>query len=337
MAATIHDVARLAGVAISTVSKVMSNSGRISELTRQRVHDAMQQLDYHPSRNARALARNCSETIGVLMPLQRNSAFSNPYLFEILCGIERYCASQHFSVLLLDADALQQDVKSVPRLMAERKVDGVILHADDKAPALLQQFADHGLPHLVIGRQTSRSTHSWVDIDNRHAGRLATEHLLQQGYRRLQFIGNNPDDTISTDRLAGFTQTLTELGLTAHAPALFATSGRYGEAAALWQQLRQQASQPDALLVAGNPLAAGLLNAAQADGRQIGPELGIVSFDNYPYAEQTHPPLSVVDIDLFALGEQAARELFLQLAKPSRLVQSQLLEMQLFCRPSSQP
>lgn len=334
MAATIHDVARLAGVAISTVSKVMSDSGRISEQTRTRVRDAMQQLDYHPSRHARGLARNCSDTIGVLMPLQRNSAFANPYVFEILCGIERYCASQHYSVLLLDADALQQEPKSVARLVAERKVDGVILHADDKAPALLRQFSEHDLPHLVIGRQPG--PHSWVDIDNRHAGQLATQHLLQQGYSRLQFIGNHAADTISADRLGGFAQTLAEQGLAPHAPALFATGGQYGEAAALWQQLRQQPTLPDALLVAGNPLAAGLLAAAQHDGLNIGPALGIASFDNYPYAEQTQPPLSVVDIDLFALGEQAARELFLQLAKPSRLVQSLLLEMQLFARPSSQ-
>lgn len=333
MAATIHDVARLAGVAISTVSKVMSDSPRISALTKNRVREAMQQLDYHPSRHARGLARNCTETLGVLMPLRRNSAFQNPYVFEILCGIERHCASQHYSVMLLDAEALASKPKAVQQLVAERKVDGVILHADLHAPQLIRQFTALALPFVVIGRQPGH--HSWVDVDNVHAGEIATAHLLAQGYQHLQFIGNHLHDTISADRLQGFLRALESQHLQPCAPPLYAQAGHYAEGLGLWARLQQLPMRPDAIVVAGNPLAAGVLAAAQADGIRIGYELGIVSFDEYPYAEQTQPPLSVVDIDLFALGEQAAREWFLQWNKPTHCSQSLLLDQRLLVRASS--
>ncbi|GAA4501655.1 LacI family DNA-binding transcriptional regulator [Pseudaeromonas paramecii] len=335
MAATIHDVAQLAGVAISTVSKVMNDSPRISEQTRARVREAMRQLDYHPSRHARGLARNRSDSIGVLMGLGRHHAFHNPYRFEILSGIEQSCTQQQHSVTLLNTQWLAQDRKAVSQLVAERKVDAVILHADEQAPFFIRQFTQLKLPFVVIGRGAPGEGHSWVDMDNRHAGLLATRHLLAQGYRRLQFIGNHPADGISLQREQGFTQALAEAGLAPQTPALFAQAGEVAEGAALWQQIVQQPQRPDALLVAGNPLAAGLLAAARSQGIAIGPELGLVSFDNYPYAQLTDPPLSVLDIDLFALGQRAAHEVFLQLANPGHRSQIMLLDMALQARASS--
>lgn len=335
MAATIHDVAQLAGVAISTVSKVMNDSPRISEQTRARVREAMRQLDYHPSQHARGLARNRSDSIGVLMSLGRHHAFHNPYRFEILSGIEQCCTQQQHSVTLLNTQWLAQDRKAVSQLVAERKVDAVILHADEQAAFFIRQFSQLGLPFVVIGRGAAGETHSWVDMDNRHAGLLATRHLLEQGYRQLQFIGNHPTDGISLQRQQGFIQALAEAGLAPQAPALFAQGGEVAEGAGLWRQVAQQPLRPDALLVAGNPLAAGLLAAARADGVTLGRELGLVSFDDYPYAQLTNPPLSVVDIDLFALGQRAANEIFMQLAQPAHRSQTLLLDMQLLPRASS--
>ena len=138
MAATIHDVARLAQVAISTVSKVMSDSPRISAETKLRVRNAMLTLDYHPSRNARGLAKNTTETLGILMPLERDCAFRNPYVFEILCGIESLCSQHSYSVTLLNAMQLANNRSAIKRLIAERQVDGFILHATQDAPLLIK-------------------------------------------------------------------------------------------------------------------------------------------------------------------------------------------------------
>lgn len=336
MAATIHDVARLAQVAISTVSKVMSDSPRISAETKLRVRNAMQTLDYHPSRNARGLAKNTTETLGILMPLERDCAFCNPYVFEILCGIESLCSQHSYSVTLLNALQLANNRSAIKRLIAERQVDGFILHATQDAPLLIKLLSEQQLPFVVIGQLTPHDKHSWVDMDNRHAGHAATRHLLEQGYRQLQFVGTQPQDTITRKRAQGFAQALSEQGLSPIASDLYAGDNSSANGQAIWQQIARQPQRPDGIVVATSQLAAGLMAGAQASGLRIGPELGVISFDNYPLAEHTTPALSVVDLDLFELGAQASRALFEQLENPQHRVQSQLLNLLLRPRASSQ-
>ena len=336
MAATIHDVARLAQVAISTVSKVMSDSPRISAATKARVQEAMRALDYHPNRNARGLARNKTETFGVLMPLERHCAFRNPYVFEILCGIENLCSQQGYSVTLLNTLQWSHSKAAIKRLIAEQQVDGFILHATAEAPLLIKMLTEQQLPFVVLGQLTPHDKHSWVDINNRHAGQMATDHLLAQGFRRLQFVGSHPDDTITRQRELGFHLALSEQQLAPCAVTLYAGDSSTASGRACWPQIAVQSQRPDALVVSSSHLAAGLMSQAQAAGIQIGPELGLITFDNYPIAEHTTPALSVVDIDLFELGAQAARALFEQLANSQHRVQSLLLNVTLTPRASSQ-
>jgi DNA-binding LacI/PurR family transcriptional regulator len=336
MAATIHDVAQLAQVAISTVSKVMSDSPRISAETKLRVRNAMLTLDYHPSRNARGLAKNTTETLGILMPLERDCAFRNPYVFEILCGIESLCSQHSYSVTLLNAMQLANNRNAIKRLIAERQVDGFILHATQDAPLLIKLLSEQQLPFVVIGQLTPHDKHSWVDMDNVHAGQTATRHLLEQGYRRLQFVGSQLEDTISRKRALGFLQALNEQELAPVAADLYAGESSSANGRAIWQQIARQAQRPDAIVIATSQLAAGLMSEAQASGIRIGPDLGVISFDNYPLAEHTSPALSVIDLDLFELGAQASRALFEQLNNPQHRIQSQLLNLVLRARASSQ-
>ena len=336
MAATIHDVAQLAQVAISTVSKVMSDSPRISAATKARVQEAMRALDYHPNRNARSLARNKTETFGVLMPLERNCAFRNPYVFEILCGIETLCSQQGYSVTLLNALQWSNNKTAIKRLIAEQQVDGFILHATAEAPLLIKMLSEQQLPFVVIGQLTPHDKHSWVDINNCHAGHVATKHLLDQGYCHLQFIGSNPDDTITSKREQGFRQALSEQGIEPIFKPLYAGDSSTASGRACWPLIATQPQRPDALVISSSHLAAGVMSQAQAAGIRIGPELGVITFDNYPIAEHTTPALSVVDIDLFELGAQAARALFEQVANSQHRIQSLLLNVTLTPRASSQ-
>lgn len=335
MTITIKDVAKAAGVAVSTVSKVMSDSPTISRETKERVRQLMTELGYHPNRAARALAQGSALSIGVLMRLERDCAFTNPYIFEILCGIESVSQRQGFTVTLCNERDLGKGSGELQRLLSDRRVDGLIVHAAAGIKPLLDTLLAHQLPFVVIGKPGFAGNFSWVDIDNEYAGYLAAEHLIQCGYQRLAFVGGPATDTISSARLAGF-----QRALAAHGRPLQPQWIGHGDGDTASDGARLlgqwQAQMPDAVVASGNLLALGVVQQAKSAGLTIGQELGVITFDNHPVAAHAEPPLTVVDIDLFELGAQASRALFAQLQTPPQQSQSQLLNGRLIQRLSTQ-
>ncbi len=304
MAATIHDVAKLAGVNSSTVSRVLNGKATVIEETREKIYAAMRELDYHPNSLARSLANGQSGAIGVVVDAEDAEAFSNVFFNRSLFAVEKVAQERGYHVILANGAKRAGGMGSIEKLMLERKVDGLILPPSTVKPSLLAKI--RSFPCVVLGQpEAAHHDLSWVDVNNAQGAEMAVAHLLSRGYRRIAYLGGEGRTGFSRRRVKGY-----EKRLEKQEALVYPTDGTVEDAQRVALQALARPDRPDAFLCNDNMSAFGLLKAARAQGLGVPAEIGVATFDNYPLAEFTDPPLTSVDVDTALLGEQAARLLF---------------------------
>lgn len=302
MAVTIHDVAKLAGVNSSTVSRVINGKATISPDTKERVYAAMRQLDYHPNSVARSLASGLSGAIGVVVDARDAEAFSNVFFSRSLFAIEKVAQARGYQVMI--ANGAQDHGGTVEHLMKEHKVDGLILPPTTVSPAMMAAIGD--FPYVVLGTpDTLRSDTCWVDNNNEQGAEIAVRHLQEMGYQSIAYLGGYQKRGFTRRRVRGYQKSVAK-----GQENVLATDGTAENAYAVALGELSKAEHPDAFVCNDNLAAFGLLRACRALQLPVPSAVGIVAFDNYPLAEYTDPPLTIVDIDTSMLGEQAAQLLF---------------------------
>ena len=212
MAITIRDVAKKAGVAPSTVSRVVADSSSISDKTKQKVRKVMQELNYFPNANAQRLASSRSKTFGLVLPLATDAFYQNPFFPTVLRGINYAMAKNDYSILLSSGQTDVQRLNHIQKIVYGKQVEGLIfLYAAKDDPLL--NFAQHaGCPSVVIGSPDNSKVHL-VDNDNEKLGQLATEHLIQKGCEKIAYIGGDMNQFFISDRLNGYKRALKENNL----------------------------------------------------------------------------------------------------------------------------
>ena len=316
MSVTIKDVAREAGVSISTVSKILNSVPGISEATTRRVEEVMARLDYAPNSRAASLARKSARCIAFVARLDEYEPYKNPHLFDIMCGVQEALYSKGYGFLLLDS--LRADVE---KMMLSRAFDGVIVHGGALSKAMHQLLVNRKFPHIVIGHPSDTRI-NWVDTDNALGGRIAVEHLSGCGCRDVAFIGALETDDISNERLVGFCAAAEENGCEYRESWIKHTDGtlQSGRAAAL--ELLTAPDRPDAVVCSSNLLAFAFAEAAHELGVSIPDGVQLITFDRYPYSPLIVPEPTLVQIDVRDMGRVAAKQLLQELKKPELRVQS---------------
>ncbi len=198
MAVTIKDVAREAGVSIATVSKIINGAPGISEATTRRVEEVMRALDYAPNSRAASLARKSARCVAFLAELDEAAPYTNPHLFDIMCGVQTALFSKGYALTLLDS--LSADVE---KMILSRAFDGIIVHGGALTRPIASLLIARRFPHIVIGHPSDVRL-NWVDTDHTLGGRIACEHLIDCGCERLAFMGEGETAGISNQRLTGF-------------------------------------------------------------------------------------------------------------------------------------
>ena len=305
MAATIHDVAKLAGVNPSTVSRVLNGKASISEETKGKIYAAMEQLDYHINSVARSLASGLSGAIGVVMDAQDANAFSNEYFSRSLFAIEQVAQSMGYNVIIANSARHGTGAASVEDLMLARKVDGLILPPSTVRPALLKKVGD--FPYVVLGQpDQAKQGACWVDVNNEQGAAMAVEHLYQQGYARIAYLAGDENAGFVRRRIKGYRGALKQ-GVES---LIYPADGTVEGAGRAALEALSAPNGPDAFLCNDNLTAFGALKAIKAAGYQVPWQVGMAVFDNYPLAAYTDPPLTAVHVDTAMLGEETARLLF---------------------------
>ncbi|MCL6570663.1 MAG: LacI family DNA-binding transcriptional regulator [Bacillus sp. (in: Bacteria)] len=310
MTVTIKDVAILAKVAPSTVSRAIADSPRISETTKQTVKKAMEQLGYHPNLNARNLASKSTQTIGLVMPSSGDVVFQNPFFPTVLQGISEGVHEKEYALHMTTGKSEKQILDAVIRMVQGKSVDGVILLNSKVEDKVITYLKERDFPFILIGKpykDVEEITH--VDNDNFRAMKEATEYLIQHGHQHIGFIGGSLDLVVTVDRLLGYERALSNASIELRNEYIIheeflREGGQEGVA-----ELMALEQRPTALVVADDFMALGVLNKLDELGIKVPEDISIVSFNNVLLAEMAKPPLTSVDINIFDLGYQASKNL----------------------------
>jgi DNA-binding LacI/PurR family transcriptional regulator len=314
---TIKDIARLAGVAPSTVSRVVTGRPGVGAEMRGRIWQLIREHNYRPNSVARSLVTQRLQTIGILVPQRGSAFFENPFFADVLMGASEVAAQENFDVLLYTGSREQTGA-----IFQERKVDGLLavgLRDDDP---LLPLLKEQDLKTVLVNREIEDPAFNWVSVDNRQGASLATTQLLKLGHRRIGFIGGPGEVEISRLRLQGYLDALREHGLEP-CPELLET-GNFDEESGFAVATKLLSLKPTAIFAANDLMAIGALKAAKKLGIQVPGELSLFGFDNIHSCLHTDPPLSTVKIPAFQMG-QLACELMLEILAGEKPKKRQIL------------
>ncbi len=315
MKVTIHEVARRAGVSTKTVSRVINQQGEISEETRAHVQAVIDEMGYRPNILARSLVSKQSNMLGVVTWGLDYYAPS-----RIVVGIEQrsnalgYCLFLHLISHPSDAGA-----ERILNTLAEHRVDGIIWAIPEVGEnhAWLQRAPLANLPPIVFLTAQPYPDLDTIAVDNRRGGELATQHLIDQGCRRIGLISGPPGWWETQERLAGWQDALICAGLEPSARRIVEGDWSVDRGQQAMQRLLEQAPEIDGVFACSDDLALGALTAATQAGRQVPNDLAIVGFDNIPQSAYFQPPLSTIDQPLSRTG-RAAVDLLLERIKRRR-------------------
>jgi DNA-binding LacI/PurR family transcriptional regulator len=317
MTVTIKDVAKLANVAPSTVSRVIANSPRISEKTKEIVKKAMEQLGYHPNIIARSLASQSTQAIGLVMPGSSDTVFQNPFFPTALSGLSQGAHEKKYALHMTTGKTEDEIFDGVIQMVQGRRVDGVVLLYSKVEDKILSYLQSRDFPFVVIGKpykHVEEITH--VDNDNFRATKEVTEHLIELGHEHIAFVGGNLNFVVTVERLLGYERALRDSYLQLENKYIvheeFLLEG--GQEAV--RGLMSLDTPPTALVVADDLMALGVLNMLDEMGISVPGDISIVSFNNVLLAEMARPPLTSVDINIFDLGYEAAKSLIQKIENP---------------------
>jgi DNA-binding LacI/PurR family transcriptional regulator len=278
---TVRDVARRAGVSVATVSRVLNDSSVVTEATRARVQQAIDELGFRRSATARSLSLGRSQAIGVVAPF-----FTTPSVVERLRGVVGRLARRGYDLLLLDIEAPDQRADAVLDFAQRDRVDGLLVISLPLSDAEVEVLRRDDLPVVLVDVAHARVPH--VVIDDVHGGELAAAHLLAKGHRRIGFVGDLPTNpfgfTSSEHRRQGLQRALRQAGIEPD-PEL-ERLGPYGldEARPLAEALLRRDDPPTAIFAASDMQAIGVLQAAEALGLRVPQDVAVIGFDDIDMA-----------------------------------------------------
>lgn len=322
MPVTITDVANEAGVSKSTVSKVLNGWSTISPETVSRVNAVIDKLHYIPNSRAVSFARQCARNIVYLTNLGQNSAYQNPHMFDIMCGVHRELSANGYTMTLVDTSQEAYPGERAIQEIKRRSADGIIIHGSAVNEELGRHILEEGIAHIIIGHPETDDRLCWIDTNHALAGQYAADHMIECGYTDVAFIAGRKSDTLSNQRLKGFLK-----GMLNHKHHIsrerigYTNATRQGACEVMTEILKND-SLPQAVICENNLLALGVVKSLQDAHIRIPEDIGLLTFDIYPYSSIIDPFPTVIDINVHDMGIQAGDMMIRKLEHPELLIQS---------------
>lgn len=317
MAVTIKDVAALAGVSPSTVSRTCKNNPSISEETKEKVRRAMAQLGYEPNFQASNLATQNSRSIGIILPPSLKETYENSFFLEAIRGISHFCNTHQYISTIVTGQNEEEILNAVRSMSRSGKVDGfIVLYSRINDPVIDFLF-NEGLLYILIGKPAQYTNHTiYIDNDNLLAGQEATEYLYALGHRRIAYLGVEDSLVFSADRKTGYIAALTGHGLPVKPEYCIEVPGTSQSDFQKLRELLVSEERPTAVLVSDDILALSLERICLEAGISIPGDLSIISFNNSLFARLTSPQLTSIDINSAQLGAEAASQMINHIENP---------------------
>lgn len=303
MPATIKDVAKRAGVAVSTVSYAMNNSPKISEETRRKVLRAAQELNFRPSGAARNLKKRKTQTIGLFL-----YDLGGPFYSQVIEGIQEVVTSHGFNLVV--CSTFGGETSSAHRFIKEQFVDGAIIMGSQISDDLILQSASESFPIVVLDRELKGDYVHNVLITYEQGAYDAVSHLIKLGRRNIEFLSGPVTSFDNSLRYNGYKRALQDHGL--QVPSRISLFGRCMEVGGYQATKVMLAGQhlPDAIFAANDEMAIGAIRALTEGGVRVPEDIAVVGFDNIILGPYINPPLTTVGHSKYEVGAIATQLIF---------------------------
>jgi LacI family transcriptional regulator len=298
----IRDVAKLAGVAPITVSRVVNSADGVTAETRQRVQQAIDHLHYVPNSLARSLRSRQSHTIALLV-----SDIANPFWTTAARGVEDTAAENDYRTILCNTDENPDKEANYLSLLVERRVDGVIVAPATREKKRLALLKQQQVPCVLIDRRVDGFKADRVYGDSRTGARLLVDHLIGLGHRRIALINGPSTISSAQDRAAGYRESLEQHDIAVEDDLLFQGDFKQESGYRLTRQALAGDPPPTAIFAANNFIALGVLQALYESGRRVPEDVALVCIDDVPFLSAIDPFLTVAAQPAYEMGEWAAR------------------------------
>ncbi|MDQ0193819.1 LacI family transcriptional regulator [Paenibacillus wynnii] len=310
MQLNIKMIAEMAGVSVSTVSKIMNNYSDVSEKTKQRVLEIIEQTGYLPSNSAKTLATKKSSLIGVIFAGELNVDFTHPFFVEVLNSFKKQMGVLGYDLIFFSNEKFISGGDYFSRCL-HFHVDGCVIISGQKMENAIQELDMSSIPCIGVDLELKGKKSGYVMSDNFKISSKVVEHFYLLGYRELGFIGSTADSNISNKREEGYIKAIEGFGMTVnekwfvHGDDFFEPSGY-----AAMKQLLQAGNLPKAIFAASDLLALGAIRALKEHGLRIPEDVAIIGCDDIEACKYTSPKLTTIRQNKERLGVLAAHMLF---------------------------
>jgi len=333
---TINDVAAQAGVSVTTVSMVLSGKGRISSVTSERVHEAIELLGYVPNRSATMLRGGGSGAVGLIV-----RDLCTPFYAEMIAGLSDALEQQGKLLVLAQSGAEGHQLQRSFDMLVAQGVEGIVLAGGvEGAGELSLRAQELGVAMVCASRASTLEELDAIRPDNMQAAKMATEYLIKRGHRAIAWLGGSAGSVTRAERVGGYCSTLMQHGLPLRSEWVIECADQQRDAAERAHTLLQHHPAITAVLCYNAAVAMGCYFGAQRSGRRIGGEvsaasLALVGFGDAPEAELTDPPLTFITSSAREIGRNAAIRLLRRIQDPLEPVQNVIVPARLVERLSA--
>ncbi|MDJ0794257.1 MAG: LacI family DNA-binding transcriptional regulator [Woeseiaceae bacterium] len=338
--ATIDDVARLAGVSIKTVSRVVNREQNVRESTRDRVQRAISELNYRPNLSARNLASLRSHLI--VLVYDDPSAYEIPsggYVIRMQQGVLRACGAADYELLIHPCNYRNRNATDkLHALIDQVRPDGIVLAAPlSNMPRIVKAIADKGTPMVRLSPGKENGGQFTVVTNDREVCAEMTRYLVSLGHKRIAYVTGHPRHKAINNRFQGYKDGLKQSGLPFSEDLVIAGDNSFNSGEAGGDSLLSQENPPTAIFTANDDMAAGVIRAADRRGIDIPGQLSVAGFDDIALARQIYPSLTTIRQPLSQMAEVAAEALISDPGDGSKLKGTSVVPAQLMIRESTGP
>ena len=314
--ATLVDVARYAGVSLKTASRVLNHEPDVSDITAERVRAVMERLGYHPNLLARGLKTRSSSIIGMIVP-----DISDPFTAAAIHGVMQVARQRNYTVVLTCSDGCPQTEEAQIEILLRRQIEGLIVMPADQRSAYLANLHTHNLPIVAFDQTIPNTEIPAVAVTNREGSRLAVEHLLSHGYKKILAIGAKAYLHTISRRLLGYREAVDRAGC---ARIELTTSREQGIDWSALQRWLSGKRGAEAIFTLNSVATVRVLHLLSEHKLRIPDDIALVCFDDFDLASAFSPSLTVVKQPAALLGRRSAEVLFEQKENPRTSVRIRL-------------
>lgn len=329
---TIQDIAEEVGYSANTVSRALNDKAEIREDTKEKILETAEEMGYRPSRVAQRMR---AEETGILGVVVANNA--NPFFSTVVKGIERAASNRGYNIILKDSDEDPDKEKEAIEIMLAEQVDGLLVSPVNSQESNIPEVAE-GLPFVAFARHFKSLNTDFVLIDDLKGGYLATNHLIESGYRDVALLNGPMNELSAQERLEGYKKALKEAGREPNSNLIYDGILTMEQGYEVGKTILNSSHSPDAVHTFSDFVALGFMKAVKEKSLRVPEDIGIVGFDDIAFCSYSRVPLSTIRVPIKRIGQEAVKILLdrIQSEGEGKQEVSQIrLEPELIVRKSS--